>query len=48
VLSTLENKLPQEKEKDYSALFISMMAHLILINLNINCHYAIKISEAIK
>jgi hypothetical protein len=46
--SAHQYKLPQRKESDYSELFISALAHLFPINLNINCCYAIKIIETIK
>jgi hypothetical protein len=48
VRSTLQYKLPQKNENDYNELFISILAHLFPINLNINCYYAIKIIETIK
>jgi hypothetical protein len=47
IRSTLQYKLPQKNENDYNELFISVLAHLFLINLNIN-YYDIKIIETIK
>jgi hypothetical protein len=35
-------------EKDYNELFISVLALLLPINLNINSYYAVKIIEMIK
>jgi hypothetical protein len=46
--STLQYKLPQKNDNDYNKLFISILAHLFLINLNMNCYYGIKIIETIK
>jgi hypothetical protein len=46
--STLQYKLPQKNENDYNELFISILTHLLPINLNINCHYAVKTIEMIK
>jgi hypothetical protein len=45
---TPQYKLPQENENDYNELFISILAHVFPINLNINCYYVIKIIEMIK
>jgi hypothetical protein len=46
--STLQYKLPQKNENDYNELFISMLAHLFPISLNINCYYVIKVIQMIK
>jgi hypothetical protein len=45
---TLQYMLLQKNENDYSELFIPVLAHLLPINLNINCYYGIKIIETIK
>jgi hypothetical protein len=47
IRSTLQYKLPQMNENDYNELFISILAHLFPINLNIY-YCAIKIIETIK
>jgi hypothetical protein len=46
ICSTLLHKLPKKNENDYNKLFISILANLIPINLNIN--YYAKIIETIK
>jgi hypothetical protein len=43
--ATLQYKLPQKNENNYNELFISILEHLFLINLNINCDYTVKIIE---
>jgi hypothetical protein len=48
VCSTLQYRLPQKNENNYNELFISILAQLFPINLNINCYYAIKTIETIK
>jgi hypothetical protein len=48
ICTILQYKLPQKNENNYSELFISILVHLFPINLNINCYYAIKITETIK
>jgi hypothetical protein len=48
IRSTLWYKIPQKNENDYKELFISNLANLFHINLNINYYYAIKIIETIK
>jgi hypothetical protein len=45
---TCQYKLPQKNENDYNELFISILAHLYPINLNINSYYVIKIIQMIK
>jgi hypothetical protein len=35
-------------QNGYNQLFISILAYLFPINLNINCYYAIKVIETIK
>jgi hypothetical protein len=49
ICSTLQYKLPQKNENNYKELrvFISILANLFPINLNINCYYAIRIIESI-
>jgi hypothetical protein len=41
-------KLLQKDENVYNELFISMLAHLLPINLNTNCYYSTKIIEMFK
>jgi hypothetical protein len=48
VHSTLQYNLPEKNENDYYELYISILAHLFPIDLNINCYHAIKIIEMIK
>jgi hypothetical protein len=36
IRSTSQHELPQKNEHDYTELFISILAHLFPINLNIN------------
>jgi hypothetical protein len=45
---TLIYKLPWKNENDCSELFISILAHLFPINLNINCYYGIMIIEMVE
>jgi hypothetical protein len=45
--STLQYKFPQKNENDKNEVFISILAHMFPINLNINCYYAIKNIETI-
>jgi hypothetical protein len=43
ICTTLQYMLRQKNENDYSELFVSVLAHLLPIDLNINCNYSIKI-----
>jgi hypothetical protein len=45
---TLLYKLPWKNENDCNELFISLLAYLFVINLNINCSYIIKIIKMVK
>jgi hypothetical protein len=44
----LDSVANHQNENDYNEIFISILAHESPINLNINCYYAIKITETIK